>query len=747
MPARRASFRDTPNGGRRLRVLLPLPLAGAYDYMAPAGAEICAGDFVRVPLGRRETVGVVWDDAGPTAASGVDAARLRPVGERLDCPPMSRELRRLIDWLAEYTLSPPGAVLRMAMSVPEALTPPAPAVGYEAVMGHPVDLAPEKGGPRLTPARRRVLALLAEGRPRAAVDLAEAAGVGSGVVRAMAKAGLLRTVDLPRALPFAPPDTDRAGPALSGHQGVAAAALRAHSGSDAGFAVAVLDGVTGAGKTEVYFEAIAETLRHGRQVLVLLPEIALGAQWLERFTARFAVAPAVWHSDLGAARRRLTWRAVADGAATVVVGARSALFLPFRNLGLIVIDEEHDPAFKQEEGVIYNARDMAVVRARLGKIPAVLVSATPSLETVANVQAGRYELLHLPERHGGARLPDIEAVDMRAQPPARGTFLSPPLRAALTETLGESEQSLLFLNRRGYAPLTLCRACGYRLHCPHCTAWLVEHRHIHRLQCHHCGHQMGLPRHCPSCEAEAPFTACGPGVERLAEELAAFLPEARIEVMSSDTMTSPHSAEALIRRFQDHEIDILIGTQMVAKGHHFPRLTLVGVIDADLGLAGGDLRALERTYQLLHQVAGRAGRAQRPGRVLLQTFEPANPVMQALIDGDRDGFLAAQMAARRDAAMPPFGRLGALILSGLDGQEVETAAHALARVAPRVEGVRVFGPAPAPLALLRGRHRWRFLIKASRKVRIQPLIRAWLTAGALPRSVRVQIDIDPYSFL
>jgi primosomal protein N' (replication factor Y) len=513
------------------------------------------------------------------------------------------------------------------------------------------------------------------------------------------------------------------------------------------FSTTVLDGVTGSGKTEAYFAAIAAALDAGRQVLVLLPEIALSAQWLERFRQRFGTLPAEWHSDIGHAARRDTWREVAAGRAPVVVGARSALFLPFPRLGLIVADEEHDPSYKQEDGVCYQARDMAVLRASIEQIPIVLVSATPSLETVVNVARDRYERVHLPRRHAGAALPDIDLVDMRQQRTESGRFLSPPLVAALGESLDAGEQSLLFLNRRGYAPLTLCRSCGYRFQCPNCTAWLVEHRFTARLICHHCGYSLPAPAFCPECLAAGSLVPCGPGVERLREEVAERFPSARVALMVSDLLPGPHAAGELAQAMVEHRYDVLIGTQIVAKGHHFPMLTLVGVVDGDLGLVGGDLRAGERTYQLLHQVAGRAGRAERPGKVLIQTYMPEQPVMRTLALGDRDRFLEAEAAARREAGLPPFGRLAALIISATDAESADFTAQALARAAPQLPGVSVLGPAPAPLAILRGRHRRRFLVKAERGVRVQTVLREWLARVRVTGSVRVQVDIDPYSFL
>jgi primosomal protein N' (replication factor Y) (superfamily II helicase) len=719
---------------RRVRVLLPYPFPGPFDYAVPEGMEPEPGDLVITPLNRRETVGVVWDgDPDPTLA----AHRLKPLSAVLEAPRMRADLRRLVDWIANYTLAAPGDVLAMALRT-NALRPEATPVGWRRA-----DPLPE--GARLTEARQKVLAALEEG-PLPAVEVTRRTGVSGGVMRGMADAGLLLPVALAPRPPFALPDADRPGPLLSHQQAEAAHQLRAAATARA-FSVTLLDGVTGSGKTEVYLEAVAACLRLGRQALVLLPEIALSSQWLERFERRFGVAPAVWHSDLSSRTRRITWRAVAAGEAPVVVGARSALFLPFPDLGLVIVDEEHESAFKQEEGVVYHARDMAVVRARLNEAPAVLVSATPSLETMANVDAGRYRRLHLPARHGGATLPQVRLVDMRLTPPERGRFLAPPLIEAVVQTLARGEQAMLFLNRRGYAPLTLCRACGHRLQCPNCTAWLVEHRARRLLQCHHCGHTIPIPPACPSCGAEHTLAAVGPGVERITEEAAATWPEARRLVMASDTIPGPVAAAEAARAIAAREVDLIIGTQIVAKGWHFPHLTLVGVVDADLGLAGGDLRAAERTVQLLHQVAGRAGRAEAPGEVLLQTYDPAHPVMQALRDGDLPAFMAREAAQRRPGHWPPYGRLAALIVSADTAEAADLAARDLARAAPHGDGIVVLGPAPAPLAILRGRHRRRLLLKTRREIAVQPLLREWLDKVQPPGGARIDVDVDPMSFL
>ncbi len=721
---------------RQVPVLLPLPLPGPYDYAVPEGMEVSAGAVVTVPLGSRRRLGVVWH--GP-ASGEVTEAKLRPIAGLADVPPLRPPLLRFIDWVASYTLSPPGEVLRMAL--PEAaLAPPlAPRFGWRAA-------SPLPEGVRITAERARVLAVFesAEGLAWVGADLARAAGVSPGVIRAMAEAGLLVPCPLPDPVhgPLSPLPPRPLRPA----QIEAAAALRARV-VQGGFSVTLLDGVTGSGKTEVYLEAAAEAVSRGLQVLVLLPEIALSAQVIDRFAARFGAAPAVWHSDVPGARRRATWRAVAEGTASVVVGARSALWLNFRTLGLIVVDEEHETAFKQEDRVTYHARDMAVVRARLENIPCVLVSATPSLETRANVERGRYARLHLPDRHGAAGEPAVEAVDLRRHPPPRGFFLSPPLREALAETLARREQGLLFLNRRGFAPLTLCRACGHRFACPNCTAWLVEHRYTRTLQCHHCGHVEPVPPACPACGAEGALTAVGPGVERIAEEVRTLFPSARVIEMSSDTVDGARKAAALAAMIEAREVDLIVGTQLVAKGWHFPHLTLVGVVDADLGLTGGDLRAAERTFQILHQVGGRAGRAERPGRVLLQTWVPEHPVMRALVSGEVERFVAAELAERRAGGWPPYGRLAALIISAGDAQTADLAAQALRRTAPEGERFQVLGPAPAPLSILRGRHRRRLLLKAARDVDVPAILRGWLASAAIPRAARIEVDVDPISFL
>ncbi|WP_380878138.1 primosomal protein N' [Sphingomonas sp. DBB INV C78] len=720
----------------RARVLLLNPALGPLDYRVDPGQDVGPGSIVLAPLGPRQWAGVVWEADRMPSDAEVGDNRLRPLAGVYDLPPLGAPLRRLIEWTANYYLAPPAAVLRMALSSASALDGARTVIEYRAT-GHVPD--------RLTPQRAQALERIGE-RQGLVRELATIADVSDAVIRGLVKIGAIEAVEVSVDDPWVAPDPDFHTPALSDDQQTVASrlveAVRGHE-----FQPFLLDGVTGSGKTEVYFEAVAEAIRQDRQTLVLLPEIALTEPFLKRFAARFGHQPVAWHSDLRQSQRRRAWRAIATGEAKVVVGARSALFLPYARLGLIVVDEAHETSFKQEDGVMYHARDVAVMRGRFEGCPVVLASATPAIETRQQVALGRYEELKLPGRYGVAQMPDISEIDLLADPPPRGRWLAPTLVTAIDETLKRKEQALLFLNRRGYAPLTLCRTCGHRFQCPNCTAWMVEHRLMARLACHHCGHVMPPPAVCPECKEEDTLVACGPGVERIADEVAALFPDAKVAVVTSDTLWSPAKAAEFVNRMEAGDIDIIVGTQLITKGYHFPNLTLVGVVDADLGLAGGDLRAAERSFQQIAQVAGRAGRGEKPGRVFVQTREPSAPVIQALVSGDAESFYAAETESRRSANAPPFGRYAAIIVSSEKLDEAVETARLIGRTAPEVEGMHVFGPAPAPLAMLRGRHRQRLLVHARRALDVQDVIREWLGGLEWPRGVRVAVDVDPYSFV
>ncbi len=718
-------------------VLVPVAVPAAYTYKVPPGQSVVPGTIVKVPLGTREVIGAVWDGE-PDAA--INPKKLKSISRVYDqTPPLDEDLRRFVDWVAGWTLGAPGMVLRMVLRSEEALEPEAPVPGVRRIEGAEPD--------RMTSARQRVLATMEDGFAWTKSGLSHAAGVSASVIDGLLHQNVLEVVSLPAAPPPPKPQVDYAQKPLTSAQQAAVDGLIKNFDKPGG-SVALIDGVTGSGKTEVYFEAIAEALSRDKQVLVLLPEIALTEQFLRRFEQRFGVYPAEWHSEITPKTRARVWRGVASGDVRVVIGARSSLFLPFRELGLIIVDEEHDAAFKQDDRVPYSARDMAVVRGHLSKFPVVLASATPSVESIVNAEQGRYTLLELPERASGAALPDLAAIDMRTEGPERGRWLAPGLVNGIKETFGQGDQSLLFLNRRGYAPLTLCRTCGHRFQCAHCSAWLVEHRFQKKLVCHHCGHFEPVPETCPSCQSTDSLVACGPGVERIAEEVTDLFPEARTLVLSSDIAGGPERLKREMKIVEEGGADIIIGTQLVAKGHNFPKMKLVGVIDADLGLAHGDPRAAEKTFQLLAQVTGRAGRVTGGGKGFLQTYNADHPVIRALLSGDKHAFYQAEIEARRAAGLPPFGRLAAVIVSGPDKAFAEGYSRALARAAPHEQAVTLLGPAEAALSMVRGRYRFRLLAMAPRQFDLQSYLRHWLGNGPKPtKGLRVQVDIDPQHFM
>lgn len=717
-------------------VLVPVAIDQAYSYRVPRGLSLKPGDVVAVPLGAREVLGVVWAE-NPNPDPRLHN-RLKDVAEKLDVPPLRDELRRMVDWVSTYTLSARGMVLRMCLRMGEHLGPERQRMGVRLVGSPPQ---------RMTPARRRLLQILSDGLLHGKSDVAKEAGVSPGVIDGLVDEGTLQVEPMPRENPAPEPDPDFAPADFSPEQARAAETMRGLV-TAGGFQAALIDGVTGSGKTEVYFEAVAEVIRQGRQSLILMPEIALTGQFLDRFAQRFGVRPLEWHSELTPRTRARNWASIAAGEARVVVGARSALFLPYADLGLIIVDEEHDQAYKQEDGAHYHARDMAVVRASIAKIPIVLASATPSVETEVNARKGRYTRIPLPSRFGGQHMPQIEAIDLRREPPMRGRFISPRLAEQIGFAIERREQALLFLNRRGYAPLTLCRACGHRFACTICDAWLVDHRFRQRLVCHHCGFSMPRPPACPHCGAEGSLVAVGPGVERLQEEAANLFPNARTMVLSSDLITSIETMRAELNEIAEGRVDIIIGTQLVAKGHNFPRLNLVGVVDADLGLSNGDPRAAERTFQLLNQVIGRAGRDQGRGVGFLQTHQPEHPVMKALIACDREAFYASEIDIRERTLYPPFGRLASLIISAGDRPTAEGFGRQLASAAPFDERVQVLGPAEAPLAVIKGRYRFRLLVKSVRGFDLSNYLRSWLAKGPKTKgNLKLEVDVDPQSFL
>lgn len=711
-------------------VLLPIPLEQTFDYRADQA--VLPGTLVKVSFGPRTLYGISWIEKSPHASK-----TLKPILRVFEDVRLPETSLKFMEWVSDYTLSPCGQILKMVLPTPDV---------FEALGESLYGLA--KFPQRMTPQRQKVIDFFKSfPDPLPLSEISEKSEVSESILKALLKEGALtRQGERSWIPPLPPPVQPPQKPQLSLDQLLAAEDIKKSMNSHT-FHTFLLEGVTGSGKTEVYFESIDQVLQQGGQALVMLPEIALTAQWLQRFEIRFGFQPAIWHSDIKQSQRKATFRAIFEGRAPVIVGARSALFLPFPDLKLIIVDEEHDGSYKQEEGVIYNARDMAVVRARLSQATCVLASATPSLETELNVRSGKYRHIQLADRYGGAEMPDVQLIDLRKAQSKNREWISPILRKALIETLERGEQVMLFLNRRGYAPLMICQNCGDRMMCPQCSVSLVHHKTQDKLLCHHCGYLTGIPHSCSACQEKESYTSIGPGVEKIYEEVSAFLPKARCSLMTSDHLSTAQKVFDLVQQIQNHEVDILIGTQIMAKGHHFPLLTLVGIVDGDSALSGSDLRASEKSFQLLHQVSGRSGREKRKGRVLLQTHMPEHPVMQALVRQDRGEFFAFESDQRLIHGFPPYGRLAAVILSGKKKDEVEKGARWLARSFPLTEKAELLGPTPAPLSFLRGQHRWRLLVKTAKDFPPQPLLKHWLSKAKLPGSLRIQIDIDPYSFL
>lgn len=726
------------NGLKTVRVLLPVPLRDGFDYKT--ALPLAVGQMVTVPFGKRVLQGVV-EGAG---SDHLPYHKLKEVLSVIPDAQIPAALIKLVRWVANYTLSPAGAVLKMVYGGSEIPKQPKASFGYR--IGKKTDIS-------LSNKAKSALEIMSDGSTQDIKSICTAAQCTSAVVKNLEKLGLLVKTELPRTV-SKQPEPDFSVPLLTEPQATAVQsivkAVQSHHHQ-----TMLLDGVTGSGKTEVYCEAIASCLRQDQQAVVLMPEITLTTGMTDRFTKRFGVEPTVWHSAVSAGKRAAQWWEIMRGEAKLVIGARSALFLPYKNLGLIVVDEEHDASYKQEDGVVYNARDMAVLRGKLENCPVVLSSATPSLETYQNSLQGKYQRLSLPLRYGGAELPAVDLIDLRKEKLPRQRWLCERLVNDVKNTLQQGQQAMLFLNRRGYAPLTLCRACGHRLQCPHCSAWLVMHdRYVSPqasagtyLACHHCARKMPLPKACPQCKAEDKLAACGPGVERIAEEVSQLLPEARVAILASDTTGNPKEILTVLNKIKNKDINLLIGTQLVAKGHHFPDLSLVGVVDADIGLGGGDPRAAERSFQLLHQVSGRSGRGDIKGRVVIQTTQPDHPVMKALAANDRDGFLQAEAAEREKYKLPPYVRLAGVVIAGPQAEQVDHLAEELANSAPASPDIQVLGPAPAPMSKLRGKHRRRLLLRTTKDTNIQALLRDWLLHRKLPSQIKLSIDVDPYSFM
>ena len=731
--------------GDVVKVLLPNVVNTGYDYRLNAPADL--GSFVECRVMNRPYVGVVWGFGD----SGLPAEKIKSVVRVMDSRLAVSDLQ-WIQRMSDWTLMTPGAVLKLIINIPDAFLPPRVEQLYSFDFDTKI---------KMTNARQAVADAFSsnDNEPMSVNDIVNIAHVSPAVVRTMIKNETLRPSDsrvIENENRFVHEYHDMGNVTLNDEQSHAAAQI-GDALSHGGFSVFLLDGITGSGKTQVYFDAVLRAYNAGKSVLLMMPEIALTAQFMSRFESRFGAPPVVWHSNLTAARRRDIWRGVLNGDIRVVVGTRSALFLPWQNLGLIVVDEEHDTSYKQEDMGNYHARDMAILRAAIAGFPVVLASATPSAETLENVANGKYRGLKLTSRFGGATLPKIETIDLRENRPTTyktsnaddapeiAGALSEPMCDAIAETLNNHQQVMLFINRRGFAPIVQCKKCGWTATCPDCSVGMTYHKRIGKLLCHMCGRTEPMPCKCENCEGEVSMR--GIGIEKIQEEVLARFPNARTAIVSSDTIASRQSLERIVSKMESGEIDIVIGTQILAKGHHFPNLTLVGVVDADMGLFGTDFRAAEHTFQQLFQVAGRAGRGAFPGHVLLQTYQPDNLVLNAICAGNRDDFMATDMAGRRMAKMPPYGQLVAVVIESAKENVLQKYCADLAAVAPSINGGRIMGPVPAQIYQIRNWYRMRFLISGDVRAKLQPIVSNWIARVKQPANIRVKIDVNPVNFM
>ena len=734
-------------------VLVSGPFNEPFDYSIESEKNsVCIGQVVLVPFGKRKEVGIIVGEGTRT----IPQEKLRRINEIYDLNPIPQSSIELINFLANWYCAYKGLVLKMVLSPVEAIISPEYKKVYKSKFKDSEEIKAISTY-KITSKRKLVFDFLLKSKQAVFQDdLIEQTGISRSILRDMTKKNLIieeivkkQTNSNLKIFNYYKTKFENIK-LLNSEQKKAVDKINVSIKKQKPDCF-LLDGVPGSGKTETYFQTVKTCIDEGKQILILLPEISLTPDWEKRFYQNFSFEPLVWHSGITNTKKRQIWLSALNGSACVVVGARSALMLPILNLGLIIVDEEHEPAFKQEEGVRYNARDMAIYKAMKSSAPIVLASATPSLETYHNAKIGKYIHLTLPKRATGAALPDIKLIDLKVNTPERSKWISSVLINEIKSKLDNREQSLLFLNRRGYAPLTICSSCGNKIKCVNCETWLVEHRSQNILICHHCGYTKRISNICDMCGTEGQIKACGPGVERIEEEINQLFPEAKLTVLSSDTMKSQKILINTLEKIKNNKFDIIIGTQMIAKGHDFPNLKLVGIIDSDVGLSGGDLRASERSFQLLQQVSGRSGRhsinEKDKGIVFLQTYDNENPIIRAIAKNNRDDFFEKELLSRKNANMPPYGRLAAIILSSKYERKLDGFASELLRAAPLFKNIKIFGPAPAPLYFLRGKYRRRFLIKSDKTVNIQDVLLSWTNKIKTPYNIKLTIDIDPFSFM
>ncbi len=714
-------------------IYLPLKLQKAYTYGFYDNQNIQIGDIVLVSLGNKNMYGIVSEIVDTI---DFDASKLKFIIEKVqDIPSLSENLLLFLQKLSNYYVCNFGNVLKLAINV----------AGFDFnKVEHLVGLNPLFNKKiTINKGRANIIEALANKDYLEKKYLANIAGVSIGVINTLIKENFLelKTQSLysnfQQNLYYQPLELS------CDQQKISQDILNFYQDKKFAFCVSLLQGVPGAGKTEVYFEVLTQVLKQNKQVLIMLPEIALSTQIMQRFEERFNVKPYVWHSGITKQVKKDAWVNAGTGNLKVIIGARSSLFLPFKNLGLIIVDEEHDSSYKQEEGVIYNARDMAVMRAKLHNIPIMLASATPSLESLHNAQKNKYQLFKLQGRFNKHQMPQFKVVDMREEALAKGHYVSKVFEKQIQENLNAKEQSLIFINKRGYCNTSLCKSCGEKVLCVNCDIPLVEHRQKNSLLCHYCGYSIAITKVCSSCEGEV--ISFGFGIEKIFEEVQDKFKDAKIALLSSDTLTTHNKAVEMLEDINNNKYDILIGTQIISKGYHFPNLTFVGILDGDY-MYNLDLKSSEKSWQLLYQVSGRSGRGEKAGKVAIQTYNPNSSLIESLVSQNYENFIQNELNNRQNLNFPPFGKLAGVIVSSKNKVDLENYCKYLQQISPHSSNqYSILGPIDAPIAFLRGFYRKRFLVKTNINVNIQKLLKHWIDNNNL-YNIKLQIDVDPINF-
>lgn len=720
------------------QILLPIIFDKSFSYYVNDAFNIEVGDVVLVNFMNRNCYGIVTKVEEELEKSNFKMKTILAKDDELKISP---NLIKLIEFAASYNLAPKGLFLKLAISILNSSK-----IKENSQVFCKINKNPPQNV-KITPKRQEIIDLFGKKSEILLSEIVNLAKTSSSTVNSLVKNGILtkeikKIAQKREKFPEIEPNLFKLKELSSDQQNAAdflnkKIAQNQHS-------VTLVDGVTGSGKTEIYFNVISKILKEkSGQILILLPEIILVNQLIKRFENIFNFKPQIWHSKINNNQKRDIFYALNNGEIEILISTRSAIFLPFSNLKLIIIDEEHEASFKQEDIVNYHGRDMAIARAKFENIPVILSSATPSLETFVNAKSGKYEHLILKSKFFNNKKTQIELVDMKNSDLEKGCFISKELEKEMQNCLENKKQILLFLNRRGYAPLTLCKSCGHKISCKDCSSYMSYHQSLNKLICHHCGSESKFNIACENCEEEDSFVTLGAGVERIHEEVKSLFPLSKTALMTSDSLNNQEESTKIIEKIINNEVDVIIGTQIIAKGHHFPNLSLVGIIDGDSSFNNANLRAGEKSFQLLTQVIGRAGREKHPAKIFLQSYNINNLVFKYIIEQNRDDFFNLEIQNRQIMQMPPFGKMIAIIFISKNEDLAINCGKMIVSHFPNQENIEIFGPAPMPISKIRKNYYYRVLVKSDKKLNIQKLINNIISSFKTPNQVRIKIDVDP----